>query len=141
MEFNVQLTKFLETLASWDTILQVAMLITLYLGADAQIVSFVEWVKTRFSLADNAAEILVISVAVVVSGAVLIGEGIIIPETLTLPNFAALVTTVTYAAHKRYLRLKQKDVELDVAEVQSDVYSLAVDVVNIDKDNHLTTAS
>lgn len=124
MEFSTQITDLLNALFTWDNLIQLAFLITTYLGSDIYIVNFVNWLKLRLNVADKWAELLLIGTTTIVSIAVLLVEGVLVPETLTLTNFGFLVGTITYAAHKRYLRLKQKETDQELNVVEAKVYDL-----------------
>lgn len=120
-EFVTKLLELLKTVGTWENLVQLFTLLLVYLGTNTQIVNFVNWLKGRLGWDAKKAELLVIGTAVVVSIATLVVQGLIVPEALTIANFGVLVGTVTYAAHKRYLRLQQVDLQVDVAYLERDV--------------------
>lgn len=128
-QFLEQLELLVNQILTWENLLQVAVLVTMYLGSDKQIVTFVEWLKSKLEWSGNKAELLVIATAVGVTMFTMIGQGIIVPESLTIGNFVALVATITYKARDRYLKLR----------TQTAIVQVAVEVAKVDAKTDVLT--
>lgn len=122
-EYGANLNQLLQTLFTWDNLIQLAVIFLLYFGTDNQLVKTINWLKDKLEWSNKKAELLVIVMAVLVSVATMLVEGVLVPASFTMANFAVLVTAVTYAARSRYRRLKQKEIEAELDALKLDVES------------------